>query len=193
MFFLFQDKTLQHICVHTYIHCWNLKGTHARDFHNVFLNFFYIFQLLIDTKSSTANIFEHILKIRPDIQSFRSLAVFAESAKHGWVLSPKRGVEFSAVFATVRFWIVLSVFGENAESNFAFRCRRKCRVKLCTFGNIQHIQRRSEIMRFRRIRGVKRSVFAENAEWNGAFSAITLYSRKSGYELGFNTYLKKKI
>ncbi len=46
-------------------------------------------------------------------------------------------------------------------------------------------------MRFRRIRGVKRSVFAENAEWNGAFSAITRYSRESSYVLGFNTYLNK--
>ncbi len=46
-------------------------------------------------------------------------------------------------------------------------------------------------MRFRRIRGVKRSVVAENAGWNGAFSAITRYSRKSSYVLGFNTYLNK--
>ncbi len=46
-------------------------------------------------------------------------------------------------------------------------------------------------MRFRRIRGVKRSVFAENAERNGAFSAKTRYSRKSGYVLVFNTYLIK--
>ncbi len=46
------------------------KGTHARDFHSLFLNFFCIFQSLIDTKRSTANIFENILQIRPDIQSF---------------------------------------------------------------------------------------------------------------------------
>ncbi len=112
----------------------------------------------------------------------------------------KRGVKFSAVFATVRFWIFLSIFGENAESNFAFlakarsqtnRCRRKCGGKLCAFGNIQRIQKRSKIMRFWRIRGVKRIVFAENAERNGAFSAITLYSRKSGCVLGFNTYFNK--
>ncbi len=98
----------------------------------------------------------------------------------------KRGVKFSAVFATVHFRIVLSVFGENAESNFAFsvkarsqtnRCWRTCGVKLCTFGNIQRIQWRSEIMRY-----------GKYAEWNIAFSAITLYSRKSGYVLGFNTY-----
>ncbi len=46
-------------------------------------------------------------------------------------------------------------------------------------------------MRFWQIRRVKRSVFAKNAELNGAFSAIMRYSRKSGYVLGFNTYLNK--
>ncbi len=46
-------------------------------------------------------------------------------------------------------------------------------------------------MRFRQIRGVKHSVFPKNAEWNSAFSAITQYSRKSGYVLEFNTYLNK--
>jgi hypothetical protein len=84
----------------------------------------------------------------------------------------KRGVKFSAVFVTVRFQIVLSVFGEKAESNFAFsakarsltnRCRRKCGVKLCAFGSIQRIQRRSKIMRFWQKRRVKHSVFAKNA------------------------------
>jgi hypothetical protein len=60
-----------------------LKGTHARDFHSLFLNFFCIFQSLIDTKRNTANIFKNNLQIRPDIQSFGSLPVFAESAKHG--------------------------------------------------------------------------------------------------------------
>jgi hypothetical protein len=59
-----------------------IKGTHARDFHSLFLNFFFIFQSLIDTKCSPANIFENILQIRTDIRSFQSLAVFAESAKH---------------------------------------------------------------------------------------------------------------
>ncbi len=46
-------------------------------------------------------------------------------------------------------------------------------------------------MCFRRIRGVKRSVFAVNAERNGAFSAKMRYSRKSGYVLVFNTYIIK--
>jgi hypothetical protein len=49
----------------------DMKGTHARDFHSLFLNFFCIFHLLMDTKRSTANIFEKILKIRTDIRSFR--------------------------------------------------------------------------------------------------------------------------
>ncbi len=112
----------------------------------------------------------------------------------------KRRVKFSAVFVAVRFRIVLSVFGEKAELNFAFSAKArsltncywpKCGVKLCAFGSIQLIQRRSEIMRFRRIHWVKRSIFAKNAEWNGAFSAITQYSQKSGYVREFNTYLNK--
>jgi hypothetical protein len=59
-----------------------VKGTHAREFHNLWLNFFCIFQSLIDTKLSTANIFENLQQIRPDIQNFRSLPVFAEGEKH---------------------------------------------------------------------------------------------------------------
>jgi hypothetical protein len=68
------------VCMIFYLRLF--KGTHARDFHSLFLNFFCIFQSLIDTKRSQANIFENILQIRTDIRSFRSLTVFAESAKH---------------------------------------------------------------------------------------------------------------
>jgi hypothetical protein len=95
----------------------------------------------------------------------------------------------------------LIVFGKKAESNFAFlakaqnysnRCRRKCGVKLCAFGNIQHIQRRSEIMRFWQICGVKHSVFAQKrGVKNGAVLVKKRFLRKSGYVLGFNTYLNK--
>ncbi len=35
----------------------------------------------------------------------------------------KRGVKFSVVFVTVRFWIVLNVFGAKVESNFAFSAK----------------------------------------------------------------------
>ncbi len=66
---------------------------------------------------------------------------------------------------------------------------RKHRVKLCTFGSIQGIQRKSRIMHFRRICGVKRSIITKNAEWNGAFLAITRYSRKSYYVREFYTKL----
>jgi hypothetical protein len=44
-----------------------VKGKHARDFHSLLLNFLCNFQSLIDTKRSTANIFEN-LQICPDIQ-----------------------------------------------------------------------------------------------------------------------------
>jgi hypothetical protein len=40
---------------------------------------------------------------------------------------------------------------------------------LCVFGIIQRNHRRSQISRILRIRGVKLSVFAENAERNSAF------------------------
>ncbi len=100
---------------------------------------------------------------------------------------PKHGIKFSVIFLTVRFRIVLSIFGEKEESNLMCsvketnRCWWKCGVYLCAFGSIQCIQRRSGIMHFRRIRRLKRrrSVFAENTEWNGAFLAITRYWRKS--------------
>ncbi len=59
------------------------------------------------------------------------------------------------------------------------------------FGSIQHIQRRSRITRFRRISGVKRSVFAENAEGNSAFLAITQYSQKYDYVREFYTSFNK--
>jgi hypothetical protein len=58
------------------------KGTHARDFHRLFFNFFLHLSITNRYKCSTANIFVNNLKIRPDIQSFRLLPVFAESAKH---------------------------------------------------------------------------------------------------------------
>jgi hypothetical protein len=75
------------------------------------------------TNCSTAKIFKNILQIRPEIRNFRSLPIFAESTKHGWALSPKSGDKFSVVFGTVHFQIVLSVFGEKAESNFAISAK----------------------------------------------------------------------
>jgi hypothetical protein len=60
--------------------CGVLKGTHARDFHSLFSNFFCSFQSIIDTKHNTTNIFENPLQIRPDIRNYRSLPVFADIA-----------------------------------------------------------------------------------------------------------------
>ncbi len=40
----------------------------------------------------------------------------------------KRGVKISIVFGTVRFRIVLSVFGEKAESNFAFSAKARSKT-----------------------------------------------------------------
>jgi hypothetical protein len=44
----------------------------------------------------------------------------------------KRDVKYSAVFVTVHFWIILSVFGKKAESNCAFLAKRG--VKLIVVG-----------------------------------------------------------
>jgi hypothetical protein len=59
-----------------------LKGTHARDFHSLFLIFFCIFQLLIQTNHSTTSIFENLLQIRQDIRNFLSVLIFTERALH---------------------------------------------------------------------------------------------------------------
>jgi hypothetical protein len=76
----------------------SLKGTHARDFHSLFLDFFCIFRSLIDTKRSTANIFEKIffkfaqifgLSITPHFRRKREawLCVVAENAELNLALS----------------------------------------------------------------------------------------------------------
>jgi hypothetical protein len=140
-------------CLPAQINPQYLKDTHARDFHSLFVH---LFLHLSNTNRYKTQYNQHFW-------NFRSLPDFAESAKHNLALSAKRGVKFSVVFVTVRFRIVLSVFSEKGESNFAFSAKarsswRKRRVKLCAFGSIKHIQRRSGITRFRRISGVKRSV-----------------------------------
>ncbi len=49
----------------------DLKGTHARDFHSLFLNFFLHILLTKDTKRRPATVFEKILTNRTDIKTFR--------------------------------------------------------------------------------------------------------------------------
>jgi hypothetical protein len=98
----------------------SLKGTHARDFLSLFFNFFFA-SFNHDTKRSTANIFENLLQICPDVQNFLSLPVLAESIAER--CHQKQGVKCSIVFVTVCFLMVLSIFGEKAESNFAFSAK----------------------------------------------------------------------
>jgi hypothetical protein len=139
--------------------------------HEIFIVCFYtyfcVFQSLIDTKHSAINIFSNSSRYS---KFFDNSPILPKARRIAERCRRKRRVKFSVVFVTVRFRIVLSDFSEKEESNFAFsrsysnRCWRKRGVKLCAFGSIQHIQRRSGITRFWRISGVKRCVFAENAE-----------------------------
>jgi hypothetical protein len=84
----------------------------------------------------------------------------------------------------------MCIFSENTEWNLESLAKtasyiycfwQKRRVKLWAFGSIQSIQRRSRVMNFRQICGVKWSVFPKSAELNCAFFAKIQYSRKSIY------------
>jgi hypothetical protein len=96
------------------------KGTHARDIPSLFLNFFLLLSVTKRYKTQYSQIFENVLKIRPDIQIFLSLPVLPKARSMAELCRQKRGVKFSIVFVTVRFWIVLTVFGEKAESTLTF-------------------------------------------------------------------------
>ncbi len=201
---------LQHLGISPHCHNQNqfmnlyislLKGTHARDFHSLFLNFFLHLSVTNRYKTQYSQHFRKYSSNSPRYSKFSITHRFSLKARSmAEHCRQKHGVKLSVVFVTVRFGLFWAFSAKKQSQNLCFwrkrgvkpnRCWRKCGVKLCAFGNIQRIQRRSEIMRFRRIRRVKRSVFAEKAEWNGAFSVKTRYSRKSGYVLGFNTYLNK--
>jgi hypothetical protein len=57
--------------------------------HEIFIicfqTFFYILQLLIDTKRSTANLFRNIVQIRPDIQSFQNVTPRFRQKRKAWL------------------------------------------------------------------------------------------------------------
>jgi hypothetical protein len=97
-----------------------LKGTYVRDFHRLFLDIFCIFQSLIDTKRSTANVSKIFFKFAQIFEVFDHSPFSPKARSMAERCRQKRGVTFSAVFATVRFRIILSIFGEKAESNFVF-------------------------------------------------------------------------
>jgi hypothetical protein len=88
----------------------------------------------------------------------------------------KYAVTLSVVFVTARFRIVLNVFVEKWSEAKRFRQKmvrfwRERSAKLSVFGSVQHIQRRSQILRLLQIRrvklsnqkcGVKNSAFRHN-------------------------------
>jgi hypothetical protein len=53
-----------------------VKGTHARDFHGLFLTLFCIIRTLIYAKHSITNIVENLFQIRPDIKNFSNSPFF---------------------------------------------------------------------------------------------------------------------
>jgi hypothetical protein len=86
-----------------------------------FYTFFCIFHSLIETKRSTANIFEKNSENLHRYSKFPKNSLFSPKARSmAERCRRKRDVKLSAFFVTVSFRIVLSVLGEKAESNFAF-------------------------------------------------------------------------
>jgi hypothetical protein len=103
-----------------------IKGTHARDFKVCFKPCFaslsqkYIQNAMQPTFSKIffkkfGQIFD-VLDHSPFLLKARSMA-----ERCCW----KRGVKFSVVFVTVRFQIVLSIFGEKPESNLTFSVKAR--------------------------------------------------------------------
>jgi hypothetical protein len=95
--------------------CHLVKGTHAQDFNSLFLTLFCVGQSSIDTKHSIANIFQNLSQIRPDIPSFNHFPFSSKARNITKRYCQKHAAMLSVVFATARFRIVLSVFGEKAE------------------------------------------------------------------------------
>ncbi len=107
----------------------DLKGTHARDFHSLFLNFFCIFQSLI--KMQYNQHFQKSSSNSPRYSKFWSLPIFAKARNRTEHCRQKLRVKFSIVFVTVRFRIVLSAFSKKVESSLL---RRKSEIKLIFVG-----------------------------------------------------------
>ncbi len=122
-----------------------IKGTHAWDFHSLFLNFF--------LHLSVTNIYKTQYS-----QHFR---------KYSWNSPRYSKFLISRHFRRKReAW--LSVVAENAELNLALSSQ------LCVFGSFWAFsaKKRSHTSRFWRMHGVKLIVVGENAESNCALSAV---------------------
>ncbi len=108
-----------------------LKGTRFSQF--VFKHFLNL-SITNRYKTQFSRHFQKYLLNSPSYQKFFYHSLFSPKAlSTAERCCQKRGVKFSVIFVTVRFLIALSVFGENAESNFA-RSQTSCGVKLIVVG-----------------------------------------------------------
>jgi hypothetical protein len=87
--------------------------------------FFCIFQSLIDTNAVQPTFLKIFFKFAQIFKIFNHATFFPKAQSMAERCCRERGVKFSVVFVTVRFQIVLSVFGEEAESNFRFSAKAR--------------------------------------------------------------------
>jgi hypothetical protein len=103
-----------------------LKGTHARDFHRLFLNIFLHLSVTNRYKMQYSQTFSNIFfKFAQIFDIFDHSPFLPKARSTPERCGRKREVKFSVIFVTVRFRIASSILGENAESNFAFSAKAR--------------------------------------------------------------------
>jgi hypothetical protein len=104
-----------------------LKGTHAQDFHSLFLNFFLHLSLTNRYKRQYGQHFrKKFLKFAQIFKGSDNSPFSPKARSMAERCCRKLNVKLSAVFVTVRgFRIVLSVVGVKAESNFTFSAKAR--------------------------------------------------------------------
>ncbi len=101
-----------------------LKGTHARDFHSLFIKFVLHLSVTYRYKNAVQPTFSKIfLKFTQIFKVFEHSPLLPKAPSMAERCCRKRGVKFSAVFVTVRFQVNFSVFSGKAKSNFAFSAK----------------------------------------------------------------------
>ncbi len=101
------------------------KPQRYEDFHSQFLTLFLhlsITNRYNAVQSTSLKIFFKFVQI---FEIFYHSPISPKARSITELCRRKRGVKFSVVFVTVRFQIVLSVFGEKGESNFAFSAKAR--------------------------------------------------------------------
>jgi hypothetical protein len=91
--------------------------------HKIFIVCFQTFlhHSIIDRyQTQSSQHFKNILQSHSDILNFQPFPVFPKSRSIDDRYLPKRAVKLSIIFVTVHFQIVLNVFAEKGEGNFAF-------------------------------------------------------------------------